>query len=427
MREDLLYHLWKFQKFDTEALQTSAGEPVSVIHPGFQNELAGPDFFNSRIQIGDQLWAGNVEIHVRASDWYFHQHETDPNYENVILHVVWEDDSEIYRNDNSIIPTLSLKDRVSPEMLANYSRLLEQIHLKLNCENDFPHFSEFQVEHWLERLYFERLEAKSARILKVLCETGNDWEATLFIMLARSFGSNVNAEAFMSLAQDLDFKIIQKLGNNLFTLEALLLGHAGLIKETDNYGVALKNEYQYLKHKYSLQNEFLPQPQFFKLRPDNFPSLRLAQMAALYSQKKLLFQDLMQVQQLEEIYRIFNVQISDYWKTHYNFGKSHPSRIKKLTRSFIGLLVINCILPMQYCYRQQLGKETETSVQSLLKGLKAEKNTAISIFYEIRPGLASSAMHSQALLHLKQHYCSQNKCLQCELGASLLRKSPKYV
>ncbi|MDX1762033.1 MAG: DUF2851 family protein, partial [Christiangramia sp.] len=223
------------------------------------------------------------------------------------------------------------------------------------------------------------------------------------------------------------FKMVQKLSGKQFSLEALFLGLAGIIKETDNYALELKKEYEYLKHKYSITEKSLLKPQFFRLRPDNFPSIRLGQLAAVYAKRKHLFQDLMQVQETKEIHKIFDIEISEYWKSHYNFGKSHPKRNKRLSRSFIELLIINCIIPLKHCYQQHLGKESEKSIHSLLKDLKPERNTEIAVFFELRPDLPNTAMNSQALLQLRTQYCNSNKCLQCELGASLLRKSPKYV
>ncbi|MCB7480948.1 DUF2851 family protein [Christiangramia sediminis] len=426
MREDFLYHLWKFRKYDTEALKTSERQLLKILHPGFQNELAGPDFFNAKIQIGEQLWAGNVEMHLKSSDWYAHQHEKDPAYDNVILHVVWEHDVEIYRNDRSIIPTLILNDKVDDSILETYKSLLEKDHFKLNCEKDFGNFSEFQIQHWLERMFFERLEKKSDLILDLLRKTGNNWDAVLFIMLSRSFGSKVNAEAFMNMALNLDFKLVQKLSGNQFSLEALFLGQAGIIKNVDQYGLDLEKEYIYLKHKFSLENEFLESPQFFRLRPDNFPTIRLAQLASVYSKRKSIFQDIMYSKDVQSIKDLFKLNISPYWKCHYNFGKTQLKKDKKLSSSFLDLIIINCIIPIKHSYFQFIEEKDEQSLQDLINEIKSEKNTVIELFNTLRPNTAVTAMHSQGLLQLKTEYCNANKCLQCELGASLLRKSPKY-
>ncbi len=427
MREDFLYHIWKFRKFNSEALKTSEGEELNIIHPGTQNELSGPDFFNSKIQIGEQLWAGNVEMHLKSSDWYFHHHEKDSNYDNVILHVVWINDTDIYRKNNSVIPTLELFDKIDGQILDSYHSLLEKEHVKINCENVFEEFSDFQLQHWMERLYFERLESKSRLILQLLKTTGNNWEWVLFIMLCRSFGLNVNAEAFMNLAQNIDFKIIQKLCGQQFSLEALLFGQAKLIQENDKYGVALLKEYGYLKNKFSLQNDHSVKPQFFRLRPDNFPTIRLAQLSALYANRNNLFYELMNRDEVGTLKELFDIEISEYWQTHYNFSKKHNRRAKKLSSNFIELILINCVIPIKHCYAQYIGQENEQNIQDLITNLKLERNSVISVFNELRPGTAKNAMESQALLQLKNEYCNLNHCLQCELGASLLKKSPKYI
>lgn len=427
MREDLLYHLWKFQKFETDALMTADGQSLKVFNAGMLNELSGPDFFNAKLQIGEQIWAGNVEMHLRSSDWYSHHHELDPNYDNVILHVVWEHDSDIFRRDNSVIPTLILSDKVDQEVLIAYNLLLEKDHLKLNCENEFKDFTDFQVEHWLERLYFERLEVKSRLILEVLEKTENNWEATFFILLCKSFGLKINAETFQNIAESIDFKIVRKLAGKQFSLEALLLGQAKLINSEEQYALDLLKEYDYLAHKFSLNNEYLSSPQFFRLRPDNFPNLRLAQFAAVYAGNKNLFHEVISARSLNQLYKIFDIEVSPYWKVHYNFGKSHSARNKKLTEQFLNLVIINCIIPFKHCYAQYIGNEDEEVIQNLIMNVKAEKNSIIELFNELRPGLSKHAMHSQALLQLKNEYCNLNKCLKCELGASLLRKSPKYI
>ncbi|HKJ49221.1 MAG TPA: DUF2851 family protein [Christiangramia sp.] len=427
MKEDFLYHIWKFQKFNSEGLRTSENDQIKIVNPGFQNELAGPDFFNAKVQIGEQLWAGNVEMHIKSSDWYFHQHETDPNYDNVILHVVWDHDVDIFRKNGSKVPTLILKDRVENSMLQAYKNLITKDYFKINCENDFKEFSDFQVEHWLERLYFERLEEKSKLIFRLLDETGNNWEAVLFAIIFKSFGLNVNSDSFLGIARSIDFRIIQKIGDRRLTMEALLLGQAGLLKNEDKYSLELMQEYEFLRNKYSLYNKYLESPQYFRLRPDNFPNIRLAQLAALYAKNKSIFYALIEANTVQDLKNIFDLEISEYWKTHYNSGKEHKSRNKKLSSNFIDLLLINCVVPLKYCYSKFIGHENDQHIQELISSIKLEKNSIIQIFNELRPKTAKNAMDSQALLQLKNEYCNLNKCLQCELGASLLRKSHKYI
>ncbi|APG60074.1 DUF2851 family protein [Christiangramia salexigens] len=425
MREDLLYHIWKFRKFDSQGLKTTEGEPLQIIHPGFLNENSGPDFFNSRLEIGGQQWAGNVEIHIKASDWYVHRHECDPAYDNVILHVVWEHDAEIYRKDESAIPVMVVKDLIDSTILENYRLLLEKKPQKINCEKEFSGFSDFQIQHWLERLYFERLEEKSKAILEVWNRTGNDWEATLFIFLAKTFGLNQNGTAFSDIAHSLDFKILQKNSGDLLKLEALLLGQANLIDSEDTYALELKKEYEFLKRKYALNNEHLAKPQFFRLRPDNFPSIRLAQLAALYNNKRKLFKDIEITYSKDDLSNIFELEPSEYWQNHYNFGKPHSTRKKKLTKSFIDLLLINCIIPVKYAYNLAGYPQDLEQIQELISSISAEANAVVDIFNFLKPNIAQNAMESQALVHLKKRYCDKNGCMRCELGTSLLNKSPK--
>ncbi|MUP46401.1 DUF2851 family protein [Gramella sp. BOM4] len=425
MREDFLYHIWKFQKFEKDGLKTHEGETLKIFNPGSLNELSGPDFFNARIQIGDQLWAGNVEIHIRSSQWYEHTHEIDSNYDNVILHVVWEHDVDIYRQNETVIPTLILNDLVDPIILESYHELLEVQHQAINCETEFDQFSEFSMRHWLERLYFERLERKSKEIEKVFASSGNNWEATLFILLFRGFGLNVNAESFLKIAESIDYRIVQKLKGKIGSLEALFLGQAGLINPVDKYGRDLEKEYFYLKHKYSLSATGIPTPQFFRLRPDNFPTIRLAQLAALFSKRSSLFDALMDASNLKELSQIFELEISAYWQSHFNFGKTHQDRRKPITQSFLSLIIINCLVPVKYLYQKRAGKDGG-DLSEFMNQLKVEKNSIVELFNDLRPETAANAMESQALLELKRNYCDKNRCMECELGASLLNRQPKY-
>lgn len=428
MREDFLHHIWSFQKFYTDALFCVNGEALQILHPGILNGYSGPDFFNARLQIDDQLWAGNVEIHIKSSDWYAHGHETDVSYDNVILHVVWQHDVEIFRKNGNEIPVLELKNYTTAEILNSYSELLERDHLKINCEKDFSTFSDFQLRHWTERLYFERLERKSADIRDILLKNGNNWEASFFILLCKTFGLNVNAEAFQNIATSFNFGIVQKLQQNRHSLEALFLGQAQLLEGNEIYVKKLSEIYAFQKVKFSLSNDHLVKPQFFRLRPDNFPTIRLAQLAALYSGKNAIFEHLMGARDVKEIYQMFHIEISEYWQTHFTFGgKQHKMRSKGFSRSFVNLLIINCIIPFKYHYMKYLGKEDPEAIQSILNSIPAEKNALIGIFERLRPLTIKDAMDSQALIQLKKEYCDKNRCLKCELGASLLKNSHKYV
>ncbi|MCB0376107.1 MAG: DUF2851 family protein, partial [Sinomicrobium sp.] len=262
MKEDFLHYVWKLKNFRFLNLTTSKGEPVEIFSVGEHNSNAGPDFLNARIKIGGQLWAGNVELHVKSSDWYLHGHEKDANYDNVILHVVWEDDTEIFRKDNSPIPALVLKEAVSPQTLDNYRELFGRHTAFINCEKAITTVSGIVLQNWLERMYFERLEAKSEAVFRELKASGNDWEAVLFRLLMKNFGLNVNGDAFYSIAQAVDYKIVRKISAEPLQLEALLFGLSGLLDEPseDRYKTCLKQEYDYIKHKFRISGKGIISP-----------------------------------------------------------------------------------------------------------------------------------------------------------------------
>lgn len=283
MQEDFLHYVWKHKAFSSILLKTASGESIVILKLGEHNHNSGPDFFNAQLNIDSQLWAGNVEIHIKSSDWYVHGHEKDKAYDNVILHVVWEHDTEVFRSDNSVIPTLELKQYVDVNLLTNYKALI-QSKSWINCETHYPEVDDFILNNWIERLYIERLERKSNDILKLLKESKNDWEAVLFKMLLKNFGLKVNGEAFFSLANSVDYTIIRKLQNNILDLEALLFGQASLLEDDvqELYFLDSKERYQYLVQKFQLNNQGVLPLQFFRLRPPNFPTIRLSQFANLF-------------------------------------------------------------------------------------------------------------------------------------------------
>ena len=423
MQEDFLHYIWKQRKFNLAKLVTTNNESVLVKSTGMHNHFAGPDFFNSQVIIGNQLWAGNVEIHVKSSDWYVHNHEKDENYDNVILHVVWEHDTDIFRKDNSAIPTLELKNVIDATVLENYKKLFSNSSKWINCENDFPDIDDFLLKNWLERLYIERLEKKSEVIEVLLLKSSNNWEAVLFNLLAKNFGLNINGEAFLSMSQSIDFTIIRKLQSNQQHLEALFFGQIGLldIEFEDPYFISLVKEYNFIKHKFSLSNEFVLTAQFFKLRPPNFPTIRLSQLADLYSKQHNLFSEIISSNSPEEIYSVFNVSVSDYWKTHYNFKTNSKKSKKALSKSFVNLLIINTIIPLKFAYAKSQGKEVTDEIFELMQQLPAEKNTIVSKFQELKVN-TYSAYQSQAFIQLKKEYCDKNKCLFCAVGNALLNE-----
>jgi len=423
MQEDFLHYIWKYRKFQIHNLVTVWGEAVTVLSVGEHNFNAGPDFFNAQIKISEQLWAGNVEIHVKSSDWFLHNHEQDPAYDNVILHVVWEHDTEIFRKDNTPIPTLALKDFVDVEVLKNYSKLFAKQNQWINCEKEFAAIDPFVFSHWKERLFFERLERKSNEIRALLKASKNDWEAVLFVMMAKNFGLKVNGEAFLSMARSIDFSVVRKNQANLLSLEALFFGQAGLLNENleEVYYNTLKNEYCFLKQKFNLENKQVMPMQFFRLRPPNFPTIRLSQLANLYHQNPNLFSKVNEVKNLEGFYEIFSIATSEYWKTHYTFRKISKASRKILTKSFIDLLVINTVLPLKLSYAKQKGEEVSEFIIEVATAMASEKNSVVEAFKKLKAA-SSSAFDSQSLIQLKTMYCDKSKCLQCAIGNQLLAK-----
>ena len=423
MKEDFLHHLWKFKKFDTLNLKTSNQEEITIINVGQYLELAGPDFFNAQITIGNQKWAGNVEIHLKSSDWYVHHHEKDSGYENVILHVVWENDTAIFRSDNSEIPVLELKNYVDRETVVNYQSLLSPKSW-IFCEKQIKDVDDFIMKNWQERLFFERLERKSQPIIDLLEQSNQDWEAVLFLLLAKNFGLNTNGAIFMKIAHSIPFSIIRKESFEVENLEALLFGAAGLLdsEKEDNYYKDLKFRYFYLLHKYQIDKTIVEPVQFFKHRPDNFPTIRLSQLANLYHIHQNLFSKIVAVNSLESIYEVSQITASKYWQNHYQFDKESPKKKKMLSKSFIDLIVINTIIPLQFAYAKSIGKEVSEDLINLLNEVSSEKNAIIDKFtsFGIKP---KNAFESQSLLQLKNEYCNKSKCLECAVGLELLKNN----
>ncbi|MBF6640472.1 DUF2851 family protein [Flavobacterium sp. J49] len=422
MKEDFLHYVWQYKKFDFSNLTTVAGDELTILNSGQYLRQSGPDFFNAQIIIGNQKWAGNVEIHLKSSDWYLHQHENDPHYDNVILHVVWEHDTPIFRKDNSEIPTLALKSYVDDHILKQYLSLATPKSW-IYCESQIEAVEAFVFKNWQERLFFERLERKAIPIEELLQETDNDWEAVLFYMLAKNFGLNTNGEIFLKMAKSIPFSIIRKESFEVENLEALLFGKLDLLPmdAEDFYGKDLQNRSTYITQKYRLKKTFIEPVQFFKHRPDNFPTIRLAQLAMLYHKRQNLFSKIVTTHSLADFYKLFDVGVSSYWETHYQFEKESPKKKKQCTKSFIDLLVINTIVPFQFAYAKSQGKEISESLLQLMETIAPEKNIIIEKFSNF--GIHSkSAFESQSLLQLKNNYCNHGKCLQCALGIQLLKQ-----
>lgn len=423
MKENFLHFIWKQQLFDFKKLTTVQGETLKVLKPGTLNANTGPDFLNAQLKIKELLWVGTVEIHVKSSDWYAHQHEIDGNYDTVILHVVWEHDTNVFTKNNIALPTLVLKDFIDKSVLHNYYKLFTKNEHWIPCASQIVEVDSFVLNNWLERLYFERLERKALFVQSLLEETNNDFEAVLFQLLAKNFGLNVNGEAFLSLAQSFEFSLIRKVRHDKTILSALLFGQAGFLEDAgeDPYFIKLKTEYEYLKNKHQLRSLFNGQFQFFRMRPSNFPTIRLAQLIALYHKYTNLFIDVMNINSLEELYNYFSVEVDLFWKTHYTFENSSKKSNKKLTKSFIDLLIINTIIPLKFIWKRSRGEALNEDLFAILKEIKPEQNTIITKFSEVKIDV-QNAFDTQALLELKSQYCNSKKCMKCAIGNFLLRK-----
>lgn len=422
MKEDFLHYVWQYKKFDFSNLKTYSGESLTIVNVGQYLKNSGPDFFNAQIIIGNQKWAGNVEIHVKSSDWYLHNHENDKNYDNVILHVVWENDVPVFGKSNTEIPVLCLKDYVSNELLNNYQCLITEKKW-IFCENQLIEIDEFILSNWLERVFFERLEKKSAVIEKLLKDTSYDWEAVLFCLLAKNFGLNTNGEIFLKIVQSIPFSIIRKEGFDIENLEALFFGYSGLLDDNleHKYPQNLSVRFKYLVQKYQLVVPIFPPLTFFKHRPENFPTIRLAQLAMLYSKEQNLFSKIMDCRNIEDIYKLFNTDVSLYWQNHYHFEKENKPKKRRITKSFIDLIIINTIVPLQFAFAKYNGKDNDEIIFNLLKNLQPEVNNIVDKFNSF--GIKSSdALISQSLIQLKTEYCNYNKCLSCAIGLELLKK-----
>lgn len=425
MKEEFLHYVWQFQIWNTSLLVTTAGERLIVERTGTVNTDAGPDFFNAQLLLNQQRWAGNVEIHLRSSDWYAHKHQQDKRYNSVILHVVWEHDVEVFREDETKIPVLEIQTIVSKDILAAYIQLQNKPVSWVACQEQLPNVLKFTTDAWLERLYLERLEDKATDLLIDAKQTEYHWEALLFSKLAKSFGLKVNGEAFYQMAIHTPFHVVQKCRNNLLYLEALFMGQAGLLEAPieDTYYRELQTAYAFLKSKFTLQPIATP-PKFFRLRPINFPSIRLAQLASLYHSNTSLFSAWIEAKQVEVFYNTYRVKASSYWDSHYNFGVNSPKLPKRLSKDFIDLLLINTLIPIRFVYSKYLGEDISEGIMQLIAQLPAENNSIVKN-YEKHGLKAYNALQTQALLQLYPKYCVPKRCLTCAIGNSILKQAPK--
>ncbi|MGB0896531.1 MAG: DUF2851 family protein [Flavobacteriaceae bacterium] len=419
MREEFLYYVWQYQKFSSNKLLTVSGEVVKVLSVGEHNTNSGPDFYNAKLQIGDQVWVGAVEMHIKSSDWYVHQHHNDKAYKNVILHVVWEDDVVVFDASNNNMATLEVQPVVNQDVYNAYDRLL-QSKTWINCESQIHLIDDFTLKFWKEKLLIKRLEDKGKKLKTQLETLGNDWEALLFYQLAKGFGLKLNSDQFLQIARSITFKVVKKELPTLENIEALLYGQANLLNEKceDPYFVQLQKQFNYLRKKYQLKNSVV-QLRFFRMRPSGFPTVRLAQLAMLYYQYGNLFMKVIELQTLKELRDLLSVCASSYWDTHYTFGKASSKRSKKLSKAFIDVLLVNVIIPIKFMFAKSQGKDNFEYLLSLYAEIPSENNSIINKFKTLKFDVSTSA-DSQALIELKTQFCDLHKCLQCEIGNKLL-------
>ena len=428
MKESFLHFVWKFQYFDKKTLKTFQNEDIQVYHPGVYNLDSGPDFSQARISIDNIQWHGNVEIHTLASDWYLHQHQDDVAYDNVVLHVVWDNDKPVSRKDGTRIPVLELKDRVSQDLILSYRKLINNPQ-SIPCGSNVRYIPELIKNSMLDHCLTQRLESRGNEIYQLLESNIQDWEETSYQWLAQSFGFKLNKGAFEALSRSLPYRVVKKHHHNLVQLEALLFGQAGFLQENgqDQYFKGLKKEYQFLSHKYQLFDSRMDKFQwkFMRTRPSNFPTIRIAQFASLLHKRQHIFQIVKQGLDPASIIGQLKVEQSNYWKEHYQFGKPAKNRISGLGRSSIEGLLINTICPLLVAYGNSRGEYIYVEgALKLLQHIRAEENRILRMWKNL--GIkVSTAADSQALIQLYHQFCQKKRCLECKIGVYLMNNTLK--
>jgi hypothetical protein len=416
MNEKLFQYIWQFRHFNFTQLATIENEPIQVIHPGTLNTNQGPDFLDAKIKIGDTLWAGNVELHLFSSDWETHKHSSDKNYKNVILHVVFQHDIDLQLP----FPTLELQNNVSNILLTKYDDLMKTDTF-IACQNSIQKIEPFIWNSWKERLLAERLEDKSKRIFEHIKINNNHWEETFWWLLSRNFGIKVNSDAFEKIAQSISINILAKHKNQIHQTEALLLGQAGLLEKdfTETYPKMLQKEYLFWKSKYQLKAIQVPL-HFLRMRPSNFPTIRLAQLAMLIHNSTHLFGQIRDSYSLKDVKALLNVTANDYWHYHYTLDEPSTFKEKNLGEQMINNILINTVVPVLFAYGQY-HKEQQYKEKALqwMEEISAEKNS-ITKGFSILNIENNNALDSQALIQLKNNYCNLKRCLECSVGNQLM-------
>ncbi len=423
MSEDFLHYIWKHKLFNLHNLRTEDEQEVMILQEGFHNHNSGPDFSNAKIQIGDLIWAGNVEIHINSSDWFAHNHQEDPLYQKTILHVVWVNNKPVSDHLGNIIPTIILKGRVSNSLISKFDHLILNRN-KIMCSDSLHTVNDFEISNWLGRLLIERLERKVLELQEIYQVTKNNWEQTFFISFCKNFGFKTNAEPMLALSRNLNFIILLKNKDDLFKLESLLFGVAGLLDGDfkDEYFTQLKKEFTHQKSKYGLQCIPSDLWKFGKIRPIGFPTLRLSQLAHLIHMQGNLFDSFVREFKIESNKDIPKVNVSSYWETHYTFDKESKFKKKPLGTKSIENLLINTVSPMLFFYGKEIGSihHQELAID-LLEKLPAENNFILRNWSQNNI-FAESASDSQSLIELTNRFCTLKKCLNCGIGKQILNK-----
>lgn len=423
IREDLLYYIWKTKSFDMANLKTTDGQSIEILQFGTHNFDSGPDFSNGTIKINQTVWVGNVEMHVYSSDWERHCHDLDKAYDNVILHVVYEHDKEVYTTTEQYIPCLELKDRIPKAILGRYSKLIAN-NFWIPCEKHISKIEAYTISFWLQRLAAERLEEKTKYLKQIFLKTNSDWEETLYICLARYMGARVNMEPFEMLAKATPFRLIQKNRDDIGKVEALLFGQAGMLQANheDAYFMDMKKEYTFLQLKYKLKPISITSWKFSRMRPIGFPTIRISHFAQILHRIDRIFSQLILEEDIQEIKKILKVEPSTYWNQHYTFGKRSTTKKKQIGEAFIDQLIINVICPITFLYGKQMAEEKycEKAIRHF-EALKPEKNAIISKFKMLEVP-CESALESQALIQMKKEYCDRKQCATCAIGNAIMKR-----
>lgn len=422
--EEFLHFIWQFKLYCAQTLRTTTGEIIEVLQQGTLNKNAGPDFSKAKLIIGGTTWVGNVEIHIKSSDWLLHNHQLDSAYENVILHVVYEDNEPIYRKDGTILPVLILKGLFSLQLLDNYEQLITSSN-NFPCEKQIHAIDEFLINGFLSRVLVERLEDKSTEVYDKLKEQKGDWDETFYHFMAKNFGFKVNAIPMEMLAQSLPQQLFGKHKNNPLQIEALIFGQAGFLNQNfeDEYPNELRREYLFLQRKYSLKPIDLSLWKFMRMRPQNFPTLRLAQFAALIINSNHLFSKILVMKDYRNSQALFeNLPVNPFWETHYHFNKRAEKVSLQLGKSSIQNIIINTLSLFLFAYGKALNQHNfVTRSFNLLENLPSENNAIIKQ-YEEAGVVVKNAFNSQAILQLKKKYCNEKKCLTCGIGIKILKQ-----